>query len=296
MQITFYGVRGSIASPGPNTIKYGGNTSCVHVRTRSGMNLILDAGTGIRKLGMRLVRHSEPLLLLLSHGHWDHIQGYPFFGPIYQKDREIVVCQGVEGNDGPLRALLEQMDGLSFPVRAGALPSTMTVINEVADYPSQQSFGFRRRTLNHPGGGYAYYIEEDGVSIVYITDNELNPPGEITTSYAEWVDFCRGVDLMIHDAQYDESDMPAKHGWGHSLISQVRQLAVDAQVKNLVMYHHDPERTDSELDEIAIESARFFKSKNSPIGSFIAAEGLTIDLKARKDAKVSTVDLHARTP
>ena len=296
MQITFYGVRGSIASPGPTTIKYGGNTSCVHVRTRSGMNLILDAGTGIRKLGMRLARHSEPLLLLLSHGHWDHIQGYPFFEPIYQKDRDIVVFQGIEGNASTLRALLEQMNGSNFPVRADALPSTMTVINEVADYLGQQNFRTRRRTLNHPGGGYAYHIEEDGVSIVYITDNELNPPGESTTSYAQWVDFCQGVDLMIHDAQYDESDMPAKHGWGHSLISQVRQLAVDAQVKNVVMYHHDPERTDSELDEIAIESARFFKSKNSTIGSFIAAEGLTIDLKARKDVMVSTLDLNARTP
>jgi len=109
---------------------------------------------------------------------------------------------------------------------------------------------------------------------------------------AEWVDFCHGVDLMIHDAQYIEDDMPAKHGWGHSLISQVRQLAVDAQVKNIVMYHHDPERTDSELDEIAIESARFFKSRNSTIGSYIAAEGLSFELKSKQDTRVSTLRLH----
>ncbi|MCH8258161.1 MAG: hypothetical protein IIA75_09735, partial [Proteobacteria bacterium] len=109
--------------------------------------------------------------------------------------------------------------------------------------------------------------------------------------YDEWVEYCRGVDLLIHDAQYIENDMPAKHGWGHSLISQVRQLAVDAQVKNLVMYHHDPERTDGELDEIAIESAQYFKSKNSKIGSYIAAEGLTFELTAKKDARVSTLSL-----
>ncbi len=294
MLITFYGVRGSIAAPGPSTIKYGGNTSCVHVRLNCGENLIFDAGTGIRKLGMEMARNREPLLLMLSHGHWDHIQGYPFFDPIYQPDREIVVCQGVESNAVALKAILEQMDGSNFPVHSEDLPSQITTIQQVEDYLGQKSFTTLRKELNHPGGGNAYRIEEDGVSVAYITDNELDPPAAPHTSYDEWVEFCAGVDLMIHDAQYIENDMPAKHGWGHSLISQVRQLAVDAQVKNLVMYHHDPERTDGELDEIAIESSSFFKSKNSVIGSFIAAEGLTFELKARQDPKVSTVDLHLK--
>lgn len=292
MLITFYGVRGSIAAPGPKTIKYGGNTSCVHVRMRCGDNLIFDAGTGIRKLGMKMTQHKEPLLLLLSHGHWDHIQGYPFFDPIYQPERDITVCQGVEGNAVALKALLEQMDGSNFPVHAEDLPSRITTIQQVDEYLNVQSWTTIRKDLNHPGGGHAYRVEEDGVSFAYITDNELDPPGQPTTTYDEWVEFCRGVDLMIHDAQYVENDMPAKHGWGHSLISQVRQLAVDAQVKNLVMYHHDPERTDGELDEIATESARYFRSQNSVIGSYIAAEGLTFELKAKKDPKVSTLHLH----
>lgn len=292
MLITFYGVRGSIAAPGPKTIKYGGNTSCVHVRLNTGNNIIFDAGTGIRELGLRMVQHDEPLLLLLSHGHWDHIQGYPFFGPIYQKDREIRVCQGVETNALALKAILEQMDGSNFPVHSEDLPSKITSVQQVDEYLNAQSFKTTRKHLNHPGGGNAYRIEEDGVSVAYITDNELDPPGVPSTTYEEWVEFCSGVDLMIHDAQYIENDMPSKHGWGHSLISQVRQLAVDAQVKNLVMYHHDPERTDGELDEIAIESAGFFKSKNSVIGSYIAAEGLTFELKTRQDTRVSTVDLY----
>jgi phosphoribosyl 1,2-cyclic phosphodiesterase len=258
------------------------------------MNLIFDAGTGIRKLGLSMRHHREPLLLLFSHGHWDHIQGYPFFEPIYQPDREIVVCQGVEGNATALRALLEQMDGSNFPVRADQLPSRISIIDEVAAYLADQSFKTQRRELNHPGGGNAYRVEEDGVSFVYITDNELEPPNAPSTTYAEWVDFCHGADLLVHDAQYIAADMPAKHGWGHSLITQVRQLAVDAQVKNLAMYHHDPERTDSELDEIAIESARYFTSKNSTIGSYIAAEGLTFSLAARQDPKVSTIDLYKR--
>ncbi len=292
MLVTFYGVRGSIAAPGPSTIKYGGNTSCVHVRLNTGNNIIFDAGTGIRKLGIEMVKHDEPLLLLLSHGHWDHIQGYPFFGPIYQPGREIRVCQGVDSNAIALKAILEQMDGSNFPVHSEDLPSRITTVQQVDEYLNKQSFRTVRKDLNHPGGGNAYRIEEDGVSIAYITDNELDPPGAPQTTYDEWVDFCQGVDLMIHDAQYIEKDMPAKHGWGHSLISQVRQLAVDAQVKNLVMYHHDPERSDSELDEIAIESAKFFKSRNSTIGSYIAAEGLTFALEARVDPGVSTIDLH----
>lgn len=241
---------------------------------------------------MKMAQNKEPLLLLLSHGHWDHIQGYPFFDPIYQPDRDITVCQGVEGNAASLKALLEQMDGSNFPVHAEDLPSSIKTIQQVDEYLNAQSWHTIRKDLNHPGGGHAYRIEEDGVSIAYITDNELDPPGKATTPYDEWVEFCQGVDLMIHDAQYIEDDMPAKHGWGHSLISQVRQLAVDAQVKNIVMYHHDPERTDGELDEIAIESASYFKSNNSVIGSYIAAEGLTFELKAKQDPRVSTIHLH----
>ena len=292
MLVTFYGVRGSIATPDPRTMRYGGNTSCVHVRLNSGHNIIFDAGTGIRELGMRMVQNDEPLLLLLSHGHWDHIQGYPFFAPIYQRDREIRICQSDTSNVDSLRAILDQMNGARFPVKTEDLPSKLVTVAEVDQYLLDQSFKTTRQNLNHPGGGDAYRLDEDGVSVAYITDNELDPPSMPQTTYDDWVEFCKGVDLLIHDAQYIEDDMPAKHGWGHSLISQVRELAVDAQVKNLVMYHHDPERSDSELDEIALDSAKFFKSRNSKIGSFIAAEGFVFDLALKRDPKVSNIDLY----
>lgn len=293
MLVTFYGVRGSIPAPGPTTVKYGGNTSCVHVRLNGGQNLIFDAGTGIRRLGLRLAGDREaPVLLVLSHGHWDHIQGYPFFEPIYQPERLINVIEGVDGNKVALHGLLKQMDGSNFPVHAEDLPSSINSVPDVPAFLASQDYEIRRMPINHPGGGYGYRIEEDGVSVVYITDNELVPPAAPETAWSEWVEFVRGVDLLIHDAQYDERDIPEKHGWGHSLISQVRRLAVDAQVRNLVMFHHDPERSDGELDEVAIENARFFKSAGARIGAWIAAEGLTFELARRKDPRVSTVDLY----
>jgi ribonuclease BN (tRNA processing enzyme) len=133
--------------------------------------------------------------------------------------------------------------------------------------------------LNHPGSGSAYRIEEDGVSCAYVTDNELDPPYKVHTTYDEWVDYLHGVDVMIHDAQYTEDDMPHKHGWGHSLISQVRQLAIDAEVKSLVMFHHDPDRSDGEIDEIQIENESHFKGKRAPAKSYCAAEGMKIKLR-----------------
>ena len=136
----------------------------------------------------------------------------------------------------------------------------------------------KRARTNHPGGGCAYRIEEEGKSCAYITDNELVPPGSVATSYEQWIDFCRGVDILIHDAQYLPDDMPHKHGWGHSLVSQVRQLAVDAEVSCLVMFHHDPDRSDAEIDFIQQENEHFFRGKRAPSTSLCAAEGMVIHL------------------
>ena len=130
---------------------------------------------------------------------------------------------------------------------------------------------------------YAYRIKEDGTSCAYITDNELDPPEKVTTTYGQWVEFCRGVDVLIHDAQYLESDMPHKHGWGPSLRSQVRQLAVDAEVGCLVMFHHDPDRTDTEIDFIQKDNEHFFYGKHVPSISLCAAENMLIKLTPQQD-------------
>jgi phosphoribosyl 1,2-cyclic phosphodiesterase len=296
MKITFFGVRGSIPSPGYDTYRYGGNTSCIHIETASGQDLVLDAGTGIRKLGKRLVEKNNTINLLLSHGHWDHIQGYPFFLPIYQPDRKIRVYTGATKGHEQICSLFDQIDGANFPVKATELPSQSECITaNVETELARQNISVRRIPINHPGGGFGYRIEEDGTSCAYITDNELEPPDKVATTYDQWVAFCHGVDVLIHDAQYLEADMPHKHGWGHSLVSQVRQLAVDAEVRCLAMFHHDPDRTDTEIDFIQKENELFFQGKHAPSISLCAAENMQIKLTAQLD-KPTVIEIDRAEP
>jgi phosphoribosyl 1,2-cyclic phosphodiesterase len=288
MIITFYGVRGSIPSPGAHTAKYGGNTSCVHVELSNGHKLILDAGTGIRALGKRLAAPNETINILLSHGHWDHIQGFPFFDPIYQKGRHIRVYINSVKEHSKLCSLFDQIDGANFPVNAEDLPSSSECIfDNIEASLASDNIQVRCIALNHPGGGSAYRIEDEGTSCAYITDNELEPPGKVVTSYEKWVEFCKGVDVLVHDAQYLESDMPHKHGWGHSLVTQVRQLALDAEVGCLAMFHHDPDRTDTEIDFIQKENDNFFRGKRAPSISLCAAEHMQIRLTTRQGKRAA---------
>jgi phosphoribosyl 1,2-cyclic phosphodiesterase len=286
MVITFYGVRGSIPSPGDTTVKYGGNTSCVHVELDNGHSLILDAGTGIRKLGKLIEKDDSTVNILLSHGHWDHIQGFPFFAPLYRQDRQIRVYTSPAGEHNKLCSLFDQIDGANFPVHVNDLPSqSECIMDNIESMLADKDIDVRRAAINHPGGGCAYRIEEDGTSCAYITDNELEPPGKVATTYDEWVAFCRDVDVLIHDAQYLPNDLPHKHGWGHSLVSQVRQLAVDAEVGCLVMFHHDPDRSDAEIDFIQQENEHFFRGRRAPAISLCAAEGMVIRLTPQADGR-----------
>ena len=280
MKITFYGVRGSIPSPGPETIKFGGNTPCVHVKLKNGKDVIFDAGTGIRPLGHILKHSITPIYLIVGHSHWDHIQGYPYFDPIYQPGRNIFVFPGNSDTHTRLCDVFDQLDGSHFPILADDLPSQAECITEDPEIAlSRHGIHVRTKRLNHPGGGYAYRLEEDGLSLAYVTDNELYPPGQVTTCYEEWVRFCDGANVLIHDAQYTESDMPQKLGWGHSTVSQVTQFSVDAGVETLVLFHHDPDRSDTEIKQIQLKTKAYFRQKHSPIKSICAWEGLVLEPK-----------------
>lgn len=253
MKVEFFGVRGSMPSAGSNTHIFGGNTSCVYIEQNNGKDLILDSGTGIVELGTRLLETQSPINILLTHNHWDHIQGFPFFKPIYQPNRNITIVAGNVDDKKSQDAILKQMSGSYFPVCYQDLPASITLNTDLSSQKQFTLNGFLVSTapLNHPGGGTAYCIKADEKKIAYVTDNELNPPEKVNTSICEWSNFIEGADLLIHDAQFIDADLPLKHGWGHSTIDQVAELAIKASIKNVIIISHDPSRTDEQL--LAIE-------------------------------------------
>ena len=253
MKVEFFGVRGSMPSAGSNTHIFGGNTSCVYIEQNNGKDLILDSGTGIVELGTRLLETQSPINILLTHNHWDHIQGFPFFKPIYQPNRDITITVGNVDDKKSQDAILKQMSGSYFPVCYQDLPASITLNTDLSSQKQFTLNGFLVSTapLNHPGGGTAYCIKADEKKIAYVTDNELNPPDKLNTSICEWSNFIEGADLLIHDAQFIDADLPLKHGWGHSTIDQVAELAIKASIKNVIIISHDPSRTDEQL--LAIE-------------------------------------------
>jgi len=279
MKVEFYGVRGSTPSPGAEYIKYGGNTACVHIELNDGTDIILDAGTGIKNLGQKLIKKQTDIHLLLTHNHWDHIQGFPFFAPIYQANRNIFITPG-QTNLPQQDAILQQMSGSYFPVDYKDLPSNIKIctLPEATESWRINQAVITRKPMNHPGGGSAFQIHADGAKVAYITDNELYPPYKKQTDFQQWVEFAYQSDLVIHDAQYLLTDMPAKAGWGHSVAEEAVKLAMACKTKRLALYSHDHTRTDKEIELIEQHSQELIELINAPIQVFGAAEGLVLKL------------------
>jgi phosphoribosyl 1,2-cyclic phosphodiesterase len=277
MKVKFWGVRGSIPSPGETTGKYGGNTPCVSIRLGQEKTLILDAGTGIRNLGRELESGQSDIFIIVTHIHWDHIQGFPFFSPLFQKDRVIYVFPHQRG-ETMFNSLFVQMDGAHFPVTMDHIPSKCHLVtDDITVFMRRHGFYITRIANNHPGGANGFRIENNGRTVIYITDNELYPPGG-GKNIDGFIEFCRGSDVLIHDAQYTAADMPFKHGWGHSLVEHAVDLAVAAGVKHLVLFHHDPDRTDVQLDLIQEETSGKLRERGSDMRCTVAFEGLQLDL------------------
>jgi CheY-like chemotaxis protein/glyoxylase-like metal-dependent hydrolase (beta-lactamase superfamily II) len=300
MRIRFWGTRGSLAKPGPSTIRYGGNTSCVEVRADDGTLIILDCGTGAHDLGRSLVTSGERPIrghLLLTHTHWDHIQGFPFFAPLFIQGNEwdVYAPQGL--GQRLEDTLAGQMEYEYFPVTLGQLDATIRYHELHEGIFNLGAVQVTARYLNHPGLAMGYRLEADGVAMVYATDHEphsrhqpdVTGPATVLPVHREdqrHVEFLAGADLVIHDAQYTLEEYPSKLTWGHSPAEVAVGFALAAGVKRLALFHHDPLRDDAALDRL-VEACR----RGAVAGGldvFAAAEGQTIEL-----AEQETVTPHA---
>ena len=254
MRIVLWGTRGSIAVPGSKTIRYGGNTTCVEIDLLGGQKVVIDAGTGIRELGDVLLSrdHVVDIHLLVTHIHWDHILGFPFFAPIYIPETRIAVDGNIRGYKG-LKTLFENRMGDGFfPVKFDELRADITFKDSL-----ERSHATRigdtdvdAVRLHHPGGGLGFRFREENKTFVFLTDNELSNDAWEGCRIKDYIRFCRGADLLIHDCQYTEDEIKTRHGWGHSDTASALALARDAEVKRLVLYHHDPNRSDENMDEM----------------------------------------------
>lgn len=287
--LRFWGVRGSIPVPGPATVRYGGNTSCVEMRA-DGELIILDAGSGIRSLGIALENEfgSRPinLTLLITHAHWDHIQGFPFFVPSYNDKNQVRVF-GYDGADAGLREILKgQMATPFFPVALYDLPGKIDIEKLETMEFNIGKVRVRSKLMNHPGVCVGYRLFISAGSVAYLPDNEPYDAFKLHSAEsnllsteqtrkraeeerASLVKFLRGSDVLILDAQYTDEEYQAHIGWGHGSLSAAVSLALDAGVGKLVLFHHDPNHDDATVDAM-VEGARKLAAKSA---SHLEVEG-----------------------
>jgi phosphoribosyl 1,2-cyclic phosphodiesterase len=280
-RLKFWGVRGSIPTPGPTTVHYGGNTSCVEVRA-DGQIIILDAGTGLRLLGCQLVAEfdSQPLdlTLLLTHTHWDHIQGLPFFLPVYKPQNRLHIL-GYEGARHSLEVVLAgQMESPFFPIGLREVPANVCIEElkemnfNVGPVRVQACFA------NHPGKCVGYRLFTSDGSIAFFPDNEL--PRQDASANRKMIDFLRGTDVLIMDTQFDTQEYQQHTGWGHGCLDDVVALALQAEVKKLFLFHHDPNHDDAKISQMLAHARQLVAARKAKLHVEAAREGLTVELPA----------------
>lgn len=284
MQVRFWGTRGSIAKPGPDTVRYGGNTSCVQVTSAAGTNLVIDCGTGAHALGQALMATGGPVRghVLISHTHWDHIQGIPFFTPFFVPGNEWDFYAPTGFGESLRETLAGQMEYTYFPITPEAFGATIRYNNLSEGTFRIDDVVIHTRYLNHPALTVAFRIEVDGAVVVYACDHEphsrdlAHAHGPLDGQDRLHAEFLRNADLVIHDAQYLAEEYASKVGWGHSTVEYAVAVAEAVGVKRLALTHHDPLRTDEKVDAL-VEHAQACRT-GSATEVFAAAEGMVIEV------------------
>lgn len=297
-RLKFWGTRGSISVPGPCTLQHGGNTTCVEVRA-DGEIIVLDAGSGIRPLGIALEKEfrSQPikLSLLITHAHWDHIQGLPFFAPAYEKKNDICVrgYDGVDTSFGEIMA--EPMKAPFFPIAMRELSARIDIKKLTEMEFSLGKVQVRARFVNHPGICAGYRLFASAGSIAFVPDhepyrflhaakaNDMSPEQAKRIAEEErikLVEFLHGSDILILDAQYTDEEYETHIGWGHSSISSAVSLALDADVHRLLLFHHDPSHNDTTLDGMLNDARRLVRESGKQLQVDSAREGEEVSLAA----------------
>jgi phosphoribosyl 1,2-cyclic phosphodiesterase/ActR/RegA family two-component response regulator len=303
-KVRFWGVRGSIPTPGTATVFYGGNTSCVEVRA-DGEIIILDAGTGIRPLGLALTEEFKDrpmkLTLLISHTHWDHIQGFPFFLPAYDSKNQLRIM-GFEGSREGLKGTLSsQMESPFFPIGLGQMPGHI-IIEELRDL--QFTIGkivVQALFVNHPGICVGYRLNTSHGSIAYLPDNEpflrlRSAPESATADRSESLEFARkrdeeliafirDVDVLVIDAQYDVAEYKTHVGWGHGCTDDAVALAKQARVKKLFLFHHDPNHDDAKISQMVVHAHQLMEEAGGALSVDAAREGVECLIGVAKKEK-----------
>ena len=288
MRLRFWGTRGSCPSPGPSTVRYGGNTTCVEIRSDDGHLIILDAGTGIRELGRTLVAAAggEPIRgdVFFSHAHWDHIQGLPFFTPAFQAGNHFRLF-GAPSLFRSLEVVLrQQMSPVVFPVRFDALLARMEFREMVEHRHEENGVEVRAINVRHPGGALGFRLaphEAPERSVVFIPDNELDKFGDHADgapTREELVEFARGARVLIHDAMYTGAEYMDHRGWGHSSYRDAVDFAIAAEAETLVLFHHDPERSDEDLQVQLGLCRQMVRERGGSVTVVAAAEGMEVPI------------------
>ncbi len=280
MQIHFWGVRGTLPVPGKNALQYGGNTNCVTVKIADENLFIFDAGTGIKSLGDSLQHTPIAAHLFISHPHFDHIHGLPFFSPLYQKQNTFDIYGMRHGNQDMQTLLAGQMNSVYFPVALHEFAATLHFHCVTAGKKLLiGNVSVTTHALHHPGGSLGFRLDWQGKSFCYITDNELLPvshPQFSQIKYDNLLAFLNAADVAVVDATYSDGEYNQKIGWGHSTVARAVQLAHDAHVKRVCLYHHDPAQQDVDITQKATVAKALLHNLQSKTRCIVPCEGDTL--------------------